>query len=786
MRKQLNLHAGKNKLVWLPVVIFSAAIPVLYFLRINSSKDCSSVILAVNLIFCSSIAFTVAYLAARSYLINADRSLVFIGSSMLVWGARTGLLGLMAGSMNAQLTFCNIGVAFAGLFSLTAAVLAFVTTRSAKNNTPSDFLLVASYVISTLLMITVALVARAEWLPPFFILDKGPTLLRQVVLGIGVTGFALSAVIFRLLYRKLQGAFLHWYSLGMVLLSIGLIGVWLATPGNMLNLVSRSAQFLAGPYILVAVISLKRAAGSHLISLESALSAEDKVADKALRDSEQLFRLFLDNSPVIAWVKDEAGRYVYFSFAFEQRFGVRLAQWRGKSDRELWPPAIADQFRKNDLAVLASGEPMQVTEETLNPDGSCSYWLNTKFLFHDVLDRRYVAGIGLDITERIAAMEMLRKNEENLRRAQSVGNIGSWRLNFQKNEVVWSDENYRIFGVPKDTPLTYESFLLLVHPDDRAYVDTRWKAAMAGDDYDIEHRIVVDGNVKWVREKAYLDFDEKGSLLTGFGITQDITEKKDANEILQRNKEILEQLVKEKTADLMEAHRELDRAKRLADIGVLAATVAHELRNPLAAIGIAAFNIKRKAGNPDLDKHLVNIDKKVAESNQIINNLLFYSRLRPPHLENINIFNVLTEIVEAFEEKNNRRVSLVKNIDSLKGLFFKADPHQIKEVFNNILNNSYDAVAVDEGIIVVYGEVNDEDIFVFVEDNGHGIAPEVIDKIFDPFFTTKAKGTGLGLSVSRQIISVHDGEIRAKQGLAKGACIFVRLPRKARKKPKSE
>ncbi len=168
-------------------------------------------------------------------------------------------------------------------------------------------------------------------------------------------------------------------------------------------------------------------------------------------------------------------------------------------------------------------------------------------------------GYATDITERKAAEQALRESREDLNRAQAVGNVGSWRLDTRRNELTWSDENHRIFGIPKRTSMTYETFLSTVHPDDWEYVDTKWKAGLSGEPYDIEHRIIVDGHIKWVREKAYLEFDDKGALLGGFGITQDITERKQMEESLRQARDELEIRVKERTSDLDELVAELQK-----------------------------------------------------------------------------------------------------------------------------------------------------------------------------------------------------------------------------------
>ncbi len=192
--------------------------------------------------------------------------------------------------------------------------------------------------------------------------------------------------------------------------------------------------------------------------------------------------------------------------------------------------------------VLKTGGPQRW--EWSGPNGR--HYDVFDFPFTDTDGSSLILEMGVDITERKqaeaeldnlnATLEQhvaqrtaeLRQSREDLDRAQTVGQIGWWRLDTRTNALTWSDENYRIFGVPAGTPLTYETFLGFVHPEDRAQLDAHWQAALRGEPYDLEHRVLTDGQVKWVREKAYLEFDSEGQLLGGFGIAQDITRRKEA------------------------------------------------------------------------------------------------------------------------------------------------------------------------------------------------------------------------------------------------------------------
>jgi diguanylate cyclase (GGDEF)-like protein/PAS domain S-box-containing protein len=151
---------------------------------------------------------------------------------------------------------------------------------------------------------------------------------------------------------------------------------------------------------------------------------------------------------------------------------------------------------------------------------------NAEFLYDG--EGRAVKGIGVvqDFTERVRHEEELRRKDADLGAAQALAHIGSWRLDVARNLLEWSDETYRIFGIEIGAPISYEMFLSAIHPDDREKVDYAWQSALKGSAYQIEHRIIVNGELKWVRENARLETDGAGKLYAGVGTVQLITERK--------------------------------------------------------------------------------------------------------------------------------------------------------------------------------------------------------------------------------------------------------------------
>lgn len=235
---------------------------------------------------------------------------------------------------------------------------------------------------------------------------------------------------------------------------------------------------------------------------------------------------------------------------------------------------------------------------------------------------------------------------------------------------------------------------------------------------------------------------------------------------------------KKKENELFKTKMDLEEAKRLSDIGTLAATVAHELRNPLGVIQTAVYNIRRKNEQEKLQKHIVHIEKKIAESERIINNLLNYSRMKKPQPKMIHLYNFMEECIDTIKiQYRNVEVKLKKNYNVFKNVKVNMDPFQIREVVTNILNNAYQALREDGGRIRIKGEIADaNELIIEISDNGEGIDERDLSQIFSPFFTRKSKGTGLGLTISRELLNLNNGSINVHSTRGEGTTVRITLP----------
>jgi len=231
-----------------------------------------------------------------------------------------------------------------------------------------------------------------------------------------------------------------------------------------------------------------------------------------------------------------------------------------------------------------------------------------------------------------------------------------------------------------------------------------------------------------------------------------------------------------------ETQKKLEEAQHLSEIGVCAATIAHELRNPLGTMKMSLFNIKQKNKDPSLDSHLEHIEQKILESERVITDLLNYSQTKTPQYQAISIMDILDECIVSCQNRHPQwNVEIQKRYDCEKNDSIEADSLYITQLFCNILNNAFQAFPNKEGRLTIELNYQQEKNYcrVVFQDNGIGIAEADLPKIFDPFFTTKPKGIGLGLSICQQLVDLHGGKVSINSLIGAGTELYIQLPIKA-------
>lgn len=230
---------------------------------------------------------------------------------------------------------------------------------------------------------------------------------------------------------------------------------------------------------------------------------------------------------------------------------------------------------------------------------------------------------------------------------------------------------------------------------------------------------------------------------------------------------------------LVETQDQLVRTEKLAVIGQLAGGVAHDLRNPLGAIKNAIFYLNRKLAateearsNPRVAQFLQIIEDEVNHSNQIITDLLTFTRINTPSLSATNLTQVIDSALASLEADD--RIRIIKDFDpNLPAV--PADGEQIQRVFANLALNAFEAMP-EGGELTILTRQDEGFAEVIFQDTGEGIGDEILKNIFEPLYTTKIKGTGLGLAVCQQVVAKHQGTIRASSQKGKGSIFTVRLP----------
>jgi len=299
-----------------------------------------------------------------------------------------------------------------------------------------------------------------------------------------------------------------------------------------------------------------------------------------------------------------------------------------------------------------------------------------------------------------------------------------------------------------------------------------------------------------VEVHAYPILDEKGEVVEMAEYSVDVTDKRKAEALMEKSKNDLEKIVRERTEDLersqtamlymvedlnrqgkelREAQNKIVRTERLAAIGQLAASVAHELRNPLGSMKNVLFYfdlLKVGEGNPDVQEHLKILEQEIQRSNKIISDLLDFSRLREPSVREEDIRSLIESTFKRTVIPPHIRVE-TRYEQGLPSV--EVDPIQMEQVFHNLLMNAVQAMEEKEGVIEIGVRQNGNYLEIKIKDSGPGISPEDLEQIFEPLYSTKARGTGLGLSVCQSIVHGHRGKLEVRSEPGKGAEFTVHL-----------
>ncbi|MEP7303539.1 MAG: PAS domain-containing protein, partial [Caldimonas sp.] len=497
---------------------------------------------------------------------------------------------------------------------------------------------------------------------------------------------------------------------------------------------------------------------------------EEEVA-AALRESEARYRMALTAGRMGSWETDLVARTRTWSKEGMDLFGLDLADGRGQvgGAADEYESALHPEDRHfvRRYHELADRQDSFFAEyRIVRLDGS-TLWRSGRGL---VVERqpdgraRRLVSIMADVTERRQAEEVLRIERERLALALKAGQMGVYDYDMVNDVLWWSPETYVVFGVdPERFVPTRASVGELIHHDDRAgFLERRAQAIAERRPFIHEFRIVrPDGKVLWISHRGQADYDNAGNPVRNFGVSLDITERKHAEEAL----------------------RDADRKK-----DDFIATLAHELRNPLAPIR-NAVSVLRQNGQADPGR--VGwcrdvIDRQVTQMSRLLEDLLDVSRMTRGQFalrrEPLLLGAVVAQAIEIAQPLIDAAAHKLTVAMPAEPVAIEGDLARLAQVFSNLLINAakYTQPAGAIGLAV---ELQGSEVELRVTDNGVGVGAEQMPRIFEMFSQAAPApgrlrdGLGIGLALARGFVEMHGGRISVRSdGIGKGSEFVVRLP----------
>jgi PAS domain S-box-containing protein len=507
---------------------------------------------------------------------------------------------------------------------------------------------------------------------------------------------------------------------------------------------------------------------------------ERKQAEQALRRSQFYLSEGERLAHIGSWASKNLGvRWsddlgLYWSVEVYKIFG--LAPEKGPPNLEQYLAAIHPQDRASMAETIKTMHEQRgscdVTTRIVRPDGEIRYvrCVGVPVVEDGVFQGFH--GTTMDVTAQELLTQELRREQAYLAEAQSLAHIGSWACNLATREIFHSsDENARLYGFdPSQGPLPFDLFYGTILPEDERKIRaTLENAVNAGEDYDVEFRIRrSDGDIRYLRGIGHHNpSQEVGEY---FGITMDITERKRAEEERERLR-------------LLEA--DLAHINRVNMMGELAAALAHEIKQPIAASITSASACLRWLGHvpPDVERARAAAARIEQEGNRaadIINSLRsFYKTGTPAERQWVDVKGTVREMSALLRTEAARYSVTIRPEFEADPPQILADRVQLQQVLMNLMLNAIEAMKDTGGELTIRSQVSAEGLTVSISDTGIGLPAEGPDLIFDPFHTTKQQGTGMGLTITRSIVEAYGGHVWATPNQGPGATFYFTLPTRA-------
>jgi PAS domain S-box-containing protein len=502
-----------------------------------------------------------------------------------------------------------------------------------------------------------------------------------------------------------------------------------------------------------------------------------RLAEEALRHSEAALsearrdlQLTIDSIPVMVSTFDPDGTRSFVNQQWQNYTGhtQREATGKGLNTSVYYHPDDVQRFDDAWRVAQAKGETLSVDVRTRRADGAYRWYTMRRAPLRDEwgnIVKWY--SVGIDVDDQKAAENALQRSEANLAEAQKLSLTGSFAWDLANDDIFWSDETYQIMGFDRSVKPSLDLIMQRVHPDDRAReTDRAVQGTQNHDDFEVR-LLMPDGQIKHLHIRAHRVKYASGKEEI-VGAMMDITESRKSQ------------------AALDAAQTALAHASRVATLGEISASIAHEVNQPLAAIvanGQACLRFLRRE-TPDLNYVRGAIEWIVKDGNragEVIRRVRGLMKKADPQKAQLDVNDIVSEVAALLQRELaaqyvTLRLELANDIPLIVG-----DRVQLQQVIINLVVNGVDAMQAitDRSHALLIRTYKDEihQIVVAVTDNGVGISAETLGRLFDAFFSTKPNGLGIGLSVCRSIIGDHGGRLLATNNTGEpGATFQFALP----------